>query len=586
MKALRMKHPLAMVAWLISFLLIISIPISVMAMPMSSEKVDVIIAFHQQPGPNEQALVRAAGGSLKYTYHLVPAIAASLPAAAIEALARNPKVLRIEPDVEVHTIADSYPWGITQIGADAVHASGNKGFGVKVAIIDTGVDYKHPDLAGRYAGGYDFVNKDNDPMDDNNHGTHVAGTVAAIINDAGVIGVAPEVSIYALKVLNRRGSGNFSDVIAALEWCADNGIQITNNSFGSSGDPGLTVRQAYDNSYGQGVLHVGSAGNSGTSDGSGDTVGYPAKYESVIAVAATDSNNIRASFSSTGPAVELSAPGVSILSTIRDGKYATYNGTSMASPHVAGTAALVIASGITGPDAVRSKLQSTATDLGATNWYGYGLVNAAEAAVNDLPPVEPPPVVTITSPENGASVSGLTTIRAEARSDPNVILKVDFYLDDAILGSDAESSDGWSFVWDTATSVDGTYNIRAVATDTADLTGSDEITVIVNNNLDSVIRIADLSGSSKTVNPATWQASVTATVSPVFTGAVVTGIWSNGTSGSATTGGDGRCTFTSDNLNKKISSITFTVTNIVLDGYIFEPDSSDSNSDSTVIVKP
>jgi subtilisin len=148
------------------------------------ERVPVLIGFRQVPGPSEQALVRSHGGKIKYSYHLVPAIAASIPQSAIDALAKNPNVTRIEPD-GVLDYADAEldnSWGVERIGAGFIHDTGNKGEGVKIAIIDSGIDYTHPDLAGNYVGGYDFFNGDPDPMDDYGHGTHcsvpaLSGTV-------------------------------------------------------------------------------------------------------------------------------------------------------------------------------------------------------------------------------------------------------------------------------------------------------------------------------------------------------------------------------------------------------------------------
>ncbi len=381
----------------------------------------VLIGFKITPGSAEEAIVTSLGGKTKYTYHLVPAIAATIPESAIEGLLRNPNVTHIDPDVKVHALDPELDaaWGVKRIGAGAVHDLGNKGAGVKVAIIDTGIDYTHPDLSANYAGGKNFVTSSfycsytgDDPMDDYGHGTHVAGTVAARNDNYGVVGAAPEARLYALKVLDCLGSGDFSDVIAALQWSVDNGMQVTNNSYGSDGDPGLTVKSAFDNAYNAGVLHVAAAGNSGNASGTGDNVGYPARYDSVIAVAATDANNARASFSSTGSAVELAAPGVAIYSTcppysllcIFGEYYTTLDGTSMASPHVAGTAALVIASGIGDAngnghinDEVRQRLVGTADDLGTAGrdpLYGYGLVNAAKAASSNTPPpsANTPPV--------------------------------------------------------------------------------------------------------------------------------------------------------------------------------------------------
>lgn len=360
----------------------------------------VLIRFRSLPGPAEQALVRAFGGKVRFTYWIVPAIAATVPESAIAALQSNPHVSVIEPDVTIQILdyeseLDS-TWGVKRIGAGNVHNAGNEGEGIKVAVIDTGIDYTHPELSGVYAGGYDFVNNDDDPMDDEGHGTHVAGTIAAARDGYGVVGVAPKVKLYALKVLGADGSGSFSNVIAALQWCVENGIQITNNSYGSSKDPGTIVRDAFDAAYKAGILHVAAAGNSGNPAGRGDNVGYPARYASVIAVAAITKTDSRASYSSTGPDVELAAPGSAISSTLLGGGYGEMSGTSMASPHVAGAAALVwYANPTWSNDQVRQRLIETAEDLGPSGrdpYYGYGLVRADLAAgITPSPEPEPEP---------------------------------------------------------------------------------------------------------------------------------------------------------------------------------------------------
>ena len=365
----------------------------------------VIIMFKDE---SDAALVKQHGGKIKSAYQLKPALAASLPQNAIDNLRKNPGIEFIVDDLQISTMGETLDWGVDRIDADVVHEY-NKGTGVKVAIMDTGIDYNHPDLAANYKGGYDFggdysgAPNDADPMDCSGHGTHCAGIAAAVReNEIGVIGVAPEADLYAVKVFTDDGYGSYSDVVEALEWCIDtrtdadpdNDIQVISMSFGSkysAGDPGIEswINAAYD----AGIVLVGAAGNEGNVAGLGDNAIYPARYESVIAVAATGSSDGRASFSSTGLAVELAAPGVSIYSTYLGGVYAAMSGTSMACPHVTGTVALVWNAY---PDytntEVRQRLQATVEDLGAPgkdNKFGYGLVDAEKAAVDTIDTIPP-----------------------------------------------------------------------------------------------------------------------------------------------------------------------------------------------------
>ena len=211
--------------------------------------------------------------------------------------------------------------------------------------------------------------------DGHGHGTHVAGIVAARNNTIGVVGVAPEATLWAVKVLSDAGSGYTSDIIQGLDWCAAHGIKVASMSLGGGGTASLQA--ACDRAFSQGVVLVAAAGNSA------GPVMYPAAYSSVIAVSASDSRDLRASFSNYGPQIALAAPGVSIYSTYKGGAYATMSGTSMACPHVAGAAALAWASGLTSAQAVRDRLTTTAEDLGPKGFdtsFGYGLVDAQRAA--------------------------------------------------------------------------------------------------------------------------------------------------------------------------------------------------------------
>jgi subtilisin family serine protease len=350
----------------------------------SSVKIPVLIGFKGVP---DAAMVHAFGGEIKYSYEYVQAIAASIPAQAIDALKRNPHVAYVEPDAQAYALGEVVPWGIDRIEADLAWSS-SIGDGIRVAIVDTGIDVDHEDLS--VVGGASFVSYTTSYDDDYGHGTHCAGTVTAVDNEVGVIGVAPNVLLYAVKVLDWGGYGLYSDIVAGLEWCITNEIQVVSMSFGGSSSD-ATLEAVCNTAYNHNMVLVAAAGNSGNRPGKGDNVEYPAGYASVIAVAATDSNDKRASFSSTGLAVELAAPGVNVLSTLPGG-YGLASGTSMACPHVAGTAALVLAEnpGISNVE-VREILQNTAEDLGSAGrdeLYGYGLVRA-DLAVGTIPPDVP-----------------------------------------------------------------------------------------------------------------------------------------------------------------------------------------------------
>lgn len=360
-----------------------------------------IVVF--QVGVNEQAkdeLIARTGGVKVKSLPLINAEVFFANPASIRALSLSSQVKRIDDDVQVFALEgvgikgkkpsptqppQSLPWGVDRVDAELAFAT-NPGTAVRVGIVDTGIDLTHPDLASNIKGGVNTINPLKSANDDNGHGTHVAGTTGALNNTIGVVGVGPEIHLYAVKVLNRQGSGFLSDVIEGLQWAIANNMQVINMSLGTSSDiqsfhdAVVAVRNA-------GIVQAAAAGNSG------GAVSFPAAYPEVIAVSATDQTNTIASFSSRGPEVDLASPGVSIPSTYKGGKYATLSGTSMASPHVAGAAALVLdtlvgiydanGNGLWDPAEVQTKLEATATDLGLAgkdNLYGAGLLNAFGAS--------------------------------------------------------------------------------------------------------------------------------------------------------------------------------------------------------------
>ncbi|MBI4423868.1 MAG: S8 family peptidase [Elusimicrobia bacterium] len=262
------------------------------------------------------------------------------------------------------------PWGIRRVNAPAAW-SATQGAGVRVAVIDTGIDSKHPDIAPNYAGGYNALEKDKAPMDDNGHGTHVAGTIAAAKDEKGVVGVAPKARLYAVKVLDADGGGTLTGIIKGIVWCARNNIQVANMSLGAP-TGSFFMHLAVKYAKMKGVTIVAAAGNSGKS------VSYPGGYEEVIGVAASDAGNRIAPWSSRGPEVDLIAPGVDVLSDEPGGGLAVHSGTSMATPHVAGLAALAVTQGAGSPQAVRAVLLGAAERLPGLSGeqQGAGLVNA------------------------------------------------------------------------------------------------------------------------------------------------------------------------------------------------------------------
>ncbi|MEZ0319274.1 MAG: S8 family peptidase [Pyrobaculum sp.] len=268
------------------------------------------------------------------------------------------------------------------------------GSGVVVAVLDTGVDYTHPELTGKviyciYTVGtrlYKGTNLKN-CADRNGHGTHVAGIIAASLNNIGVAGVAPKVRLIAVKVLSDSGSGYYSDIAEGIVEAVKAGALILSMSLGGSSDSQV-LRDASYWAYQQGAVQVAAAGNSGDGDPSTDNVAYPARYSWVIAVAAVDQNGAVPSWSSDGAEVDVAAPGVNVLSTYPGGTYAYMSGTSMATPHVTGVVALIqsirIALGkrVLTPDEVYQVLTTTAKDIGPPGfdvYSGYGLVDAYAA---------------------------------------------------------------------------------------------------------------------------------------------------------------------------------------------------------------
>lgn len=372
----------------------------------------VLVGFEAGTTADEQRAIVAGAGAAEERVIGAGTHVLRVPkgqvAAKIALLKKHSKVRYAEPDYTVQ--ADMTPndryyrqlWGLPKIQAEQAWDVTTGSQSVVVGVVDTGIDYNHPDLAanvwsnngtinGCAAGthGYNARTLTCDPLDDHNHGTHVAGTIGAVGNNGiGVAGVNSSVKLMGLKFLSSSGSGSTSGAIAAIDWAvkaklAGVNVRVLSNSWGGGGYS-QALRDEITKAGANDILFVAAAGNNG---GNNDAApNYPASYalSNVLSVAAVDSDDALAPFSNYGrTSVDLAAPGVSIESTVPGG-YATASGTSMATPHVAAVAALIVAKYGTGvsPNFVYAKLKATADDLGAPGidpLYGYGRVNAYRA---------------------------------------------------------------------------------------------------------------------------------------------------------------------------------------------------------------
>lgn len=278
----------------------------------------------------------------------LPAIngfAANLTDEDIASLKATGNVVSIEPDLERHAFSDSVTpgqqttaYGINSVNAPAVWPvtrgkSLANGPAIHVAIIDTGIDYNYSELSGAFKGGFNYVGRNGDPLDDNGHGTHVAGIIAAANNGAGVVGVASDVDVYSLKVLDTCGSGRTSDIIQAVQWVVDKkreigGNWIINLSLGSD-SASVSEAAEFATATDAGILVVAASGNSYDTNPV-DGISYPANYPGVLSVGAVDSANKVATFSQRGAALKVVAPGVNVLSTFVSPSVAANDGRKFA----------------------------------------------------------------------------------------------------------------------------------------------------------------------------------------------------------------------------------------------------------------
>ncbi|WCK52525.1 S8 family peptidase [Aneurinibacillus sp. Ricciae_BoGa-3] len=325
-----------------------------------------------------EACINRRGVQILHCHKHFPFIVATIE--NVQLLSNHPAFSRIEEDIQIsvhraiptvqNQLASNVPWNIQAVHAPDVWDK-STGKGIRVGVLDTGIARSHPAFRSQIAGGYNIISDNGNFEDDNGHGTHVSGIIAAR-KSGSLYGVSPGVDLYGIKVMDRNGSGRISDIIRGIEWAIDNNIQVLNMSLGSSNHT-TALEYATRRAHQKGMVLVASAGNNGERGGSID---YPARFPSVISVGAVDREMKRASFSSTGSRIDMMAPGVAIKSAWKGGGYKELSGTSMAAPHVSGGAALLLGlnSNRNGARAQGSLVQLSKR-LGPRREYGHGVLD-------------------------------------------------------------------------------------------------------------------------------------------------------------------------------------------------------------------
>ncbi|MBS1708380.1 MAG: S8 family serine peptidase [Armatimonadetes bacterium] len=414
-----------------------------------------------------------------------------LPAQASEkafasALAKRSDVEFAEPDwamkpaAAVNDPSLASEWYVNKTQASSTWAY-SSGMGVTIAILDTGCDPTHPDLVGRYVGGWNTYDNTSDTHDVYGHGTAVAGCAAATGNNSlGIAGMAYGSQIMPMRISDVNGYGYSSTISSALTWASDHGAKVANISYQMTGSSAVANAAKYFMDHG-GVVCV-SSGNTGAADTTADS-----PY--ILTVGATDSADAKASFSTTGADVDLTAPGVSIYTTNNGGGYGSWSGTSFSAPITAGAAALVLSAnpGLTGYQ-VYDLLKNTSDDLGSAGWdasFGAGRVNSYKAVMsakglNTQDTI--PPSVSFSNPTDGASVAGSVSIGLNATDNVGVT-SMKLYVDGALAQS--WSVVPFSYSWDTTKLANGSHTLLAVAADSAGNTSQVQATVNVNNVVDT-----------------------------------------------------------------------------------------------------
>jgi subtilisin family serine protease len=425
------------------------------------------------------------GGSREKTWsRALKGMAVHMTAQQAENLANDPDVALVEQDGVVYANTTQTPvtWGLdridqTSLSLDNTYNYTASGANVTAFVIDTGIRITHQEFGGRATWGTNTADTNN--TDCNGHGTHVSATIGS-----ATYGVAKNVNLVAVKVLDCLGSGSWSGVIAGIDWVTAHKTSNSVANMSLGGGYSAAINTAVTNSIAAGVVYAVAAGNDSTTRTTANACNYsPASTPNAITVGATESSDARAYYSNVGSCLDIFAPGTNITSAgiTNDNATSTMSGTSMASPHVAGAAAVFLSTypGST-PAQVASGLTQSATLNKVTN-AGTGSPNKLLYASNLLPPDLTPPIVTLDAPLASSTLTNTTTLSATA-TDNAAIAKVEFYADTNLLGTSTALP--YTVNWNTQLLANGTYSLTAKATDTGgNSTISSAVSVTVSNTV-------------------------------------------------------------------------------------------------------